>query len=527
VLGRLIALFFALGVIAIPFDAVAGVSALGELSNEGSFYFFAVGIGLYAYKAAGAPFTSLVPATTGARDLWRIGALILAAILVSALWSAPDIGAGRFHDRSGSLKLATSAAVLVYGIALAYTTCATLPAKWYTCLVLPVCISAILCIGFGTLEALTRAGINVPLYDTLNTSLHAGSDGFLRQWFDTKLLEGWDKRLRTVSFEPPAFGNFAGLAWPWLLYAVAITKRLRRVLHALLLVAFSILILDAEARTGWLLLGTNLLSFGLLKLLFLPLNGRVNKPVAWIAGAVLLLTIALVIVFYAANIDSAVRVVVGGDSVSDLSRLAYQITAVSIFASSPIFGAGLGQFAFKAALYMPAWGFLSPEIQLSLSGGEAPWPNTYSLYARLAAELGLIGLLGWLAIWVTLISSVYRAALIYAGFGRAVPAVAYPIIVSCVAILATGVTTDTFRIPMIWITLGAGVCFSARAKQLFRAFRRSDPNALGPSSAAGRDACLCGSTRRVGRVLPRSTALPVTSIAALPPSPAPPAQLRL
>jgi hypothetical protein len=465
-LDRLIALFFALGVIAIPFDAIAGVSALGELSNEGSFYFFAVGIGLYGCKAGGARFASLVPATTGGRILWRIGALILIAMLVSALWNAPDIGAGRFHDRSGSVKLATSAAVLVYGLALASTTCATLPKRWYTCLVLPVCISAILCIGFGSLEALARAGINVPLYSTLNTSLHAGSDGFLRQWFDTKLVEGWDMRLRTVSFEPPAFGNFAGLAWPWLLYAVAITKRLRRVLHVMLLVAFSILIMGAEARTGWLLLGANLLSFGLLKVLFLPLNGHVNKPVAWIAGAVVLLTVASVIVFYAANLDSVVRVVVGGDSVSDLSRLAYQITAVSIFASSPIFGAGLGQFAFKAALYMPAWGFLSPEIGLSLSGGEAPWPNTYSLYARLAAELGLIGLLGWLAIWVTLILSVYRAALIYAGFGRAVPAIAYPIIMSCVAILVTGVTTDTFRIPMIWITLGAGVCFSARAKQL-------------------------------------------------------------
>jgi O-Antigen ligase len=466
-LDRLIALFFALGVIAIPFDAIAGVSALGELSNEGSFYFFAVGIGLYGCKAGGARFASLAHATTGGRILWRIGALILIAMLVSALWNAPDIGAGRFQDRSGSVKLATSAAVLVYGLALASTTCATLPTRWYTCLVLPVCISAILCIGFGSLEALARAGINVPLYSTLNTSLHAGSDGFLRQWFDTKLIEGWDMRLRTVSFEPPAFGNFAGLAWPWLLYAVAITKRLRRVLHVMLLVAFSILIMGAEARTGWLLLGANLLSFGLLKVLFLPLNGHVNKPVAWIAGAVVLLTVAAVIVFYAANLDSVVRVVVGGDSVSDLSRLAYQITAVSIFASSPIFGAGLGQFAFKAALYMPAWGFLSPEIGLSLSGGEAPWPNTYSLYARLAAELGLIGLLGWLAIWVTLILSVHRAALIYAGFGRAVPAIAYPIIMSCVAILVTGVTTDTFRIPMIWITLGAGVCFSARAKQLF------------------------------------------------------------
>jgi O-antigen ligase len=246
------------------------------------------------------------------------------------------------------------------------------------------------------------------------------------------------------------------------------TRKSRRALHIGLLSAFTVLIVGSQARTGWLLLGTDLVSFGLLRFLFLPREGRINKPAAAIAASLLLLASSSIFITYAANFDGIVAGVVNGTSVSDLSRLAYQVTALKIFASSPIFGVGLGQFAFNAAASMPSWGFLSPEVGPALIYPDAPWPNTYSLYARLAAELGLIGLLGWVAIWSTLIISVCRAARTYAGFRRPVPVIAYAIIMSCIGILVTGVTTDTFRTPMIGITLGAGACFIARSKQLAR-----------------------------------------------------------
>ena len=159
---------------------------------------------------------------------------------------------------------------------------------------------------------------------------------------------------------------------------------------------------------------------------------------------------------------------INGTSTSDLSRLAYQVTALKIFAANPIVGVGFGQFAFNAAASMPSWGFLSPEVRPSLLYPEAPWPNTYSLYARLAAELGVIGLLGWATLWSGLIISVRQAARTYAGFHRPVPVIAYAIIMSCIGVLVSGVTTDTFRTPIIGITLGAGACFIARSKQLAR-----------------------------------------------------------
>ncbi|UVO27609.1 O-antigen ligase [Bradyrhizobium arachidis] len=465
---RLIAPVFAMAVIAIPFDAIAGFKAFGELGDESSFYFFALAMGLYGINAAGATVAGDLGAPPGASFIWRTGAAIVAVTAISALWNATDISAARFHDRDGVVKLATSATVVIYGLALALLTRAVVPGRWYTCLILPICISAALCVGFGSLEALDRAGVSFPFYQTLNSFLHAGSDHSVQAWdgaLNLRFVEGWDKRLRTVSFEPPSFGNFAGLAWPWLFAAVFMTRGIRKALHIALLLAFTVLIIGAQARTGWLLLATNVVAFGLLRFLFLPPDGRVPKSTALIAGLLLVAMIAE-IVFYAASFDEIIRDTIVGTSVSDLSRLAYQVTSIRIFSANPILGVGLGQFAFNAASYMPDWGYISSEVKSSLAFTDAPWPNTYSLYTRLAAELGLIGLFGWLAIWIALMVSVRRAGLNYASSGRRVPVVAYPIIMSCADVLVTALTTDTFRTPMIWIVLGAGASFSARVRQI-------------------------------------------------------------
>jgi hypothetical protein len=468
-LDKVVACLFALGVIAIPFDAIPGIGAFGELGGEASFYLFALAIAVQLLKVVGASLVRMVGAPPGSSMLWLTGGLIVAILLLSALWNAPDIAAARFHGRGGTAKMLTSAGVLIYGVALACLTSAVVPRRWYACLVLPVCISATVCIGYGVPESAHRAGINIPVYAALDAIVHAGSDQEVQPWnnaVNLKLVEAWDKRLRTVSFEPPAFGNFAGLAWPWLLCAVLLTRATRRWLHLLLLSAFTILIIASQARTGWLVLFVDLAVFALLRLVFLPRDGRVIRMAAAYVGSLVLVGLAVIIGFYAANFDAVIAGVIAGDSVSDLSRLAYQVTAMKMFASEPLLGSGLGQFAFKAPMFMPTWGFLSPEIGPSLVHPEAPWPNTYSLYARLAAELGIVGLVGWIALWCLLVTQVRRAALTYAGFGRTVPAVAYPIAMNCVAILVTGITTDTFRTPMIWITLGCGACFVARAAQL-------------------------------------------------------------
>jgi O-antigen ligase len=137
-----------------------------------------------------------------------------------------------------------------------------------------------------------------------------------------------------------------------------------------------------------------------------------------------------------------------------LSRLAYQTSAFAMFAAHPVFGVGLGQFAFNALEFMPEWAYFSPEVASSLTHPEAPWPNTYSLYARISAEAGLLGLMGWLALWLGAIALLLRDSNAYARRFGALPFTTYPLVLNSAGVLVAGITTDTFRTPMIWIAIG-------------------------------------------------------------------------
>jgi len=326
---------------------------------------------------------------------------------------------------------------------------------------------------FSIFEALNRQGLSIPLYHSIDSLIHGGTDIAIQPWDgapNVGFVNHWDDRLRSVSFEPPAFGSFSGYAWPWLVAAVFMTERSRRSFHALVLSAFTVLMVASQARTAQLLLASNVLTFGLLIAVFLPRHGEVDRMVTWLSTTALALSAALVATYYLLDFGDVVPRNIVTASVSDLTRTAYQVCAVSIFSANPFFGVGLGQFAFKVTAFMPSWGYQSPEIVTQLSFAGAPWPNTFSLYTRLAAELGALGIIIWFTIWLTLIRAVRRAGLTYASLARPVPIAAYAIIMNCTAVFAAAITNDSLRFPMIWIALGAGACLDGRARQLARQF---------------------------------------------------------
>ena len=113
----------------------------------------------------------------------------------------------------------------------------------------------------------------------------------------------------------------------------------------------------------------------------------------------------------------------------------------------------MGQFGFHLAENLPPWGHLSYEIVHWLNYPDL-WPVSNSLYARLGAELGLSGLVMWIGLWVLLARQVLIASLNYQRATELIPSVAYPLIASCFCVLFSAFTTDTFRTPMIWVTLG-------------------------------------------------------------------------
>jgi O-antigen ligase len=127
-----------------------------------------------------------------------------------------------------------------------------------------------------------------------------------------------------------------------------------------------------------------------------------------------------------------------------------------MFMDHPAFGTGLGQYGIHVADYLPAWIFVSPEVRPMIIFPEAPWPAAYSLYARIAAELGLLGLAGWLALWLGMALRLTGRARAASASGGPRIGAHFPVIMNCIGVLISGIASDTLRTPMFWIALGLG-----------------------------------------------------------------------
>jgi O-antigen ligase len=469
---------FAAGLVAIPFDAVQGIGALGELGNELSFPFFAIAIAL-------ALILSAIRGTLNIADslVVRVAGIVLALIFLSLLFNLTDILSADFRERGGLNKFATSLLVVLYGLALAWLAEQMEPERFLPLLARFICWSAMFSIFYIMVELWGRSGAFGGAFSTIDAIVHSRQADVVNPWdgsLNEKVMFGWDQRFRSVSFEPPAFGNYTGFAWPWVWFAALKVAPERKARAWTLLIVFTLIIVVAASRTGLLMLIVNLAMIALLAAVYSGKRGNSEAAVAarMIVPAAIGLGALVAGVLAAVHYNDIVKGVLLGDSVSNLSRLGFQVAAFNIFAANPMFGVGLGQFGFHVSAHMPDWAFLSPEVGPMLTYPLAPWPNVYSIYARIAAELGVAGLIGWVVLWVGLAFAL--AGQLRRDADPRGPTITwhYPVILNCVGVLFSGFTTDTFRTPMIWIALGLGCGLLARA-------RRSGSAALSASPATG------------------------------------------
>jgi hypothetical protein len=459
-------LLYALGVMLIPFNGVKGVGALGELSHELSVYVFLPVIALAIAWHMVALVTDIRRGAVLVRNgdpILKIFGLILVLLCLTVIANISRISISEFHERSGFAKFAASSLVLFFGMGLSYATYKIAPGNWQKSIIIPVSISVVLCLVYSSFEILSHHGLLTAVFKKMNAFVHGSNNNLVLSWngkINMRMAEGWDKRIRSLCFEPPAFGNFSGFAWPWVLAGVLSNTGRAQKVYSVLLALFTLLIVVAQARTGWVMLACNLAVLGLLRFVFLsPIRGVYNPQVVsrLLAGAVTVAAIGGVV--YVAKFDDIVLKVINGDSVSNLSRLASQVAAVSIFKDHPILGVGFGQYGFYVNEYMPSWGYLSYELRPWLIYPTAPWPAVYSMYARLACETGIVGLISWIGLWLYMSYLIISRSRLFLQIHGTLPAMAYPLVMSYSSVLISGVATDTFRTPMIWISLGLGCAY--------------------------------------------------------------------
>jgi hypothetical protein len=444
-------ILFFLGMMTIPFSGVVGLGFLGELQNELSTYFFIPAMigGVLSFATSSGAVREQRQEKPSTRLLTGIMLSAVSVIAVSFIVNAGSILTNVSHGRYAIEKFISSFILVLYGFMLAYLTFFMAGRSWERVVYKPIAISVLLCFAFSIFEILSHMGIATGFYAFLDGIVHGSQDPL------GPYMKGWDPRIRSLAFEPPDFGNYAGFAWPWLIVASVSSQGRARLGYAVVWALLTALALISGARTGLTLITVGVFVLAALRYGYLPPKPYAGgNSISRVVTLVLMCLALAAILFCAVNVHKYETAVIAGSSVSDMSRLGLIETAFNMFLDNPVFGLGLGQYGFHIAEYLPQWGHLSYEIADWLTNKGGRWPASFSVYGRVASELGLVGLVMWIALWIFLARRVLIASLDYQWATGLVPSVAHPLIVSCFCVLFSGLTTDTFRTPMIWVTLG-------------------------------------------------------------------------
>ena len=422
---------FALGVFLIPFNGFQTLSAFGEFQAEMAFVVFlpVVLFSIPSLRPARSPLLFLFIAVT-------------VAIVLSTVANLEQIMGASLRDRSGVNKLVTSMITVVFMFMFAFVVERRLkePGAFISQIFRPV--------FYVTLFLLVMSVMQVASWHSGGiASVYNKIIAVLRTRYETQWESG---RIDTVSFEPSILALFLTFSLFLMLGLRPLQPKAQRLFTTFLVIPAVLgVLLFGGARTGLL----SLFAIVFFHFFFAFVLRRKLPPFMTIfCSGGLFLAIHLGVI---ANEAALVAVVLDSDSISNLSRFAAIIASFNIFLSSPIFGAGLGQYAFRALHLMPSWGWLSPEVVVQFYNPFPSWPPNHSLPMRIASELGSIGLLAYFGILSSFGIAVANKAKREQRRLGAFPLIGHTLLLGYVFVLFSGIAFDSFRQFTVWMTIAA------------------------------------------------------------------------
>lgn len=266
----------------------------------------------------------------------------------------------------------------------------------------------------------------------------------------------YEMRLRSVAGEASWFGLWLAFALPWVLSSAL--QFGGRAIAVLLVVAISVGITFSRFAWASALLISG--GFAVSQLLLLRSRGAWTK-IGWIGSAMVALAFAAVVME-----SQKARAVVGSVTIelsephglSNNTRLGMQAAALGLAVSYPLAGVGLGGFGFFFEPFLPSWTVGNPEVEEYVANlpGTA-WPSVHSLWARLAAETGTIGLAMFAGAWVWFLRSAWKQAKRAACLGQQRGCLLWlALFWSAVGCVLVGFAFDSLRFGGYWLVLSAG-----------------------------------------------------------------------
>lgn len=417
----------ALAVFLIPFNGIVSHNALGEFQGEAAFFIFLPLLG------CAMPFIQV----TGSIMRYLLIAMI-SAIIIAFMWNANDIFEATLRGRSGINKFITSFITVIFMTFFGMMIEQRLRGKGVLVdyIFKPVIYSTMFLLAMAAFQMSTW-------YSGAANTLYSAVLSVLRPRYDEQIQFG---RLDTVSFEPSVFSLFLVFSLVMMFGMTPLLQpRFRKFVKYFVIPATIAVVFISNARTGMISF-----TFVLIFQLFYMGVLRLKRPnlLATYMPAIVFLIIHILVFMYDKQLLQAI---LGDITVSNISRFAAIITSFEIYKLNPIFGVGLGQYAFNAHPLMPHWAWWSPEVVGQFLNPYPSWPPNHSLPLRLASELGTMGLFayyGVLCIFFKMLMTKIWAE--KARTGR-YPYIGHTLILSQVFILFSGIAFDSFRLFTVWI----------------------------------------------------------------------------
>lgn len=283
----------------------------------------------------------------------------------------------------------------------------------------------------------------------------------------------YGSRIRGVAAEASYLGMYCAFIFPWFFsYLITAKKKTTKLFYGAISVLILALVVGTKSRTAIILTLLDILVIGFLIMLFYK-NVR--------AKILSSITLAIMIVFLF-NFSSLMDLIinrpttpensvvetpsntvnnyeVGGliTSISDtnidsnIARSSMQKAAINIGLDNPILGVGLGQFGFYVNDYLPEGAKENSfEVRNWIDNTVSVWPPVHSIYHRIFAEEGLVGLILYFAFIVSICLKLFIKIIVNRN-DKNKCLIGIILLSSYSSILVGGLTLDQFVVPQFWI----------------------------------------------------------------------------
>ena len=256
------------------------------------------------------------------------------------------------------------------------------------------------------------------------------------------------KRISSVTFEPPALGTYLITIFSWMCSYIITSKSYLRFLPALLVIALAFI---SGSRAAFFIIIVQAIMFVFAISLSYQYNKLFSKILLTSAIAISIgfLAFAPKILNYVDNEIQSFKLNDNDHSLSNKSRFGIQYAMYQVFLENPAIGTGYGQQAFEARAKYQTWAKRNNwEFRLKyLNQNNKRFPPGYNLYLRLAAETGVMGLIGFLLFMTFILIWCYN------NLNRQKNLLAIIVFVSMIGFMLNWLKMDTFRIYGFWICL--------------------------------------------------------------------------